>query len=450
MLEKIKLRKSSLIAYFYAFMMKMKKIYSIFWILLMVGLLFSCKKNEESLPLIVIETPGNMADYKVGDSIAVKATITHDRRLSFVRVQLIDGQPIPLLTPRYLYPDGSSFTVDILYPLDDLAMESGIYELMITASDYENRSHSYRSIQINGLVQEFQKLLVFCTPNSLNTLVYGVEQNDSAELIFDLPYGYYASAVNCTDRQLFMIREQAAVLMAYDLDELEFIFGIEGVVPYPEFNSVVIFDRLAWACCDNGDIKAYDNISYPRYVSESSPDTVPVLLSPGDDYVVAYCEARVGPRRFLRQYYRATGVFRDAMEIPYRLVAMFRGEAGEVIGIWSENGSSGIIVYHPEGNYLAEEYVLPQGEVHDAVSAGPNKFLICHESGIYEYLHEVPYIPSWMGGFEAEQIAYDQSRQLVYLSNANVVSIYSYGNATLVDEFTMPYPVSDLQIQYNK
>lgn len=410
----------------------------------------SCKKSEEKLPQIVIEMPGNMAEFNVGDSIPVKATVTHNRRLSFVRVQLIDGQPISLLTPRYLYPEGSSYSLDILYPLNDLAMESGVYELMITASDYENRSHSYRNIQVGGIEQEFQKLMVFCAPNSLNTLVYGVGQNDSMELIFDLPYGYNASAINNLDRQLYMIKEQAAALLAYDLDEQDYIFGIEGVVPYPEFNSVVLHDRLAWACCNNGYIKAYDKVSYPQYVSVSSPDSVPVRVCPGDTYVVAYCEARGGPKRYLRQYYRTTGVFRDAIEIPYRTIALFNGEAGEVIGIWSENGSSGIFVYHPEGNFLAEEYVLPQGEVFDAVPSGSNKFLICHESGIYEYLHEIPYIPSWLGAVEANKIAFDQSRELVYLSRANVVSVYSYENATLVDQITMPYPVSDIQIQYNK
>ncbi len=108
-----------------------------------------------------------------------------------------------------------------------------------------------------------------------------------------------------------------------------------------------------------------------------------------------------------------------------------------------------MFVYNSVDYNLEEEIPLPAGLISGGVQISSNVFLISHENGIYQYNHETKTVIAWLTGVEADVIAYDDLRQLVYFSEDEKVYVCRVTDAVTVQEITLPYEILNLHIQYN-
>jgi hypothetical protein len=76
-------------------------------------------------------------------------------------------------------------------------------------------------------------------------------------------------------------------------------------------------------------------------------------------------------------------------------------------------------------------------------------YLISHDTGIYHYIHASKTLVELLPGVDANAIAYDHTRLLLYFAENEKISVYRVDNAEIIDEIILPYPVLDLHIQYN-
>ncbi len=423
--------------------------------ILLIGLignlmLISCKKTDDTPPTMSIQSPGDHAEFYVGEVIPVIGSVSHHKAIAFVRILLQNDLQQPVLDPWYSYPGTTTFAIDKDYPIYDTLLETGIYTLVITSSDGENRKNVYRTLRINGINQKFQKALAVCIPNSLNTYVYGIDDGNNSNILYDLPYGYIDSDISSANRQFYFIKPEPSRLFAYNLDEPELDYSIDAGLPYPFISDIEYSEPLVFTAAGNGIITAYDRTGYPNYVTLSSNDSVPYLVHSHYNVVLTYCERRGGPEKYIRQYYRATGVFKTGYQIGVSVIALFSADEETALILWNEYGNSGLYLFDAASNIITFNYNLPSGEIRHAVETGLGTFLISHELGIYEYDHHSGLLSEWYSDLDTETLAFDRTRNVVYSTNGADVKIINYSNKDIISEFTMPYPVKMIHIQYNK
>ena len=409
----------------------------------------SCEKqNDDTLPSVSILAPTELEEFSVGDSIRVIADISHGSPVSSIKVSLLNGNSIPVLDPIYIFPGATAFHLDRYFPVDE-NLESGLYTLLVSATDGTNTRNVYLKLSIRGLERFFERAIAICRPNTLKTLVYSIDEDGAFQNIRSLDYGYTDSDISSDQRQLYILKPNPDILYAYKLEDISEDYSITASPPYPIYNDVSYYNLFTYVATGNGYIKAYDKNGYPAFLTAPNVDTIPKLVKRHFSYVIAYCERRGGPERFLRQYHAGTGIFRAGIKINFSAVEIFSTSPDFVVLLGNKETESSVFVYNSVDYNLEEEIPLPAGLISGGVQISSNVFLISHENGIYQYNHETKTVIAWLTGVEADVIAYDDLRQLVYFSEDEKVYVCRVTDAVTVQEITLPYEILNLHIQYN-
>ncbi len=427
-----------------------RRIARTFFFIFLLWVAAGCTKSEDaSPPSIYVYTPVNNEEFSAGDSIHVTATITHKYLLEYARITLWNNFNIPVLDPIYVYMNDYGYNLDEKYPLDD-GLETGSYILVLTASDGYNSANAFRTVQVKGVDKSFERVLAVCRQNTLNTIVYGIDTSGGFQNVIELGYPYAGSDISSGQRQLFMLRPDPYVLHAYDIGDLSEDFSIEAQPPYPVFNHVSYDEPLLYLCSGNGDIRGYEMNAYPAYITPVNEDTIPMMANRQYDLVLAYCERRGGPERFIRQYYSATGVFRTSLKINFTVAGFFGLEQGSVLVFGNSGDESSIYLYDAHNNYLAGKWDMPPGNIRGVEQVASSTYLLNHDAGIFLYVHSTGALSLWQEGTDAMAMAFDHTRQLLYYAEDAVVRVRRLSDAALVQEIALPSEVLNLHIQYNR
>lgn len=409
-----------------------------------------CKKDEAP-PQILVTSPADNNSFAVGDSIPVLAQITHSKEITSVKISLLNADGIPILVPKYIYPSATSYTIDYEYPINK-NLESGTYSLMVSAGDGITTTRVYTAITIAGVGRYFEQLIAVCRPNNLKTNLYGIDADGNYENILNLDHGYTDSDISSGQRQLYMLKPSPDILFAYNLDSLsEIYYSVTASPPHPQYNSVSYYNypSLAYVPNGNGEIRGYDQFGSSIYVTPVNVDTIPVQCWKHDNVILAFCERRGGPARFIRQYYSGTGVYRIDLKINFNIEDLFSLDP-DLAAVFGNNDTTGrAYIYDVTGNALYSEIQIPDGYIRQVVQISEKVFLIAHENGIYKYDYNTFSISMWLPGVDADVMVYDELRQYVYYAVDERVYLYRYSDAALLQEVTLPNEVLNLLVQYN-
>lgn len=428
--------------------------YSFLWVSLCCMLLFfsSCEKNKDKpLPQILLTSPQELDDFFAGDSIPVIAQITHTMEIVSVKISLVNGEGIPVLVPKYIYPGSSSYALDYEYPITE-NLPSGSYNLLISAGDGNNTAKVYTQLIITGVGRFFEQAIAICQPNTLNTYLYGIDADGEYENILNLDHGYTDSDISYDQRQLYILKPSPDILYAYDLDSIsEEDFSVIASPPYPEYHSVSYFQfpSLAYVPNGNGEIRGFNSQGSPIFITPVNTDTIPLLCYQHDNMMLAYCVRRGGPERFIKQYYEGTGVYRAGLKIYFNVVDIFSLDPDLAMVFGNDDTTVRAYVYDITGNVLYNEIPLPEGLISQVVEISTGRYLIGHENGIYLYNRNDASTSIWMAGVEVDVLVYDDLRQYVYLAKENEVFMHRFNDAALLQQVFLPYEVSNLLIQYS-
>jgi len=418
----------------------------------MIMSLYSCeKKKDESPPQLLVTSPAAMESFLVGDSIHVKAEISHTSSITYIKIALVNDDGIPMLVPKYIHPAGTSYSLDYKYFINK-NLESGTYSLLVSVGDGTNTAKKYTPVEITGIGRFFQKLLAVCRPSSLKTIIYAIDADGNYANVMNLDHPYTDSDISSDQRQLYLLKPSPDILYGYDLDSLSEDFSVMASPPYPQYNSVSYFKypSLAYTPNANGEIRGFDNLGSSLYITPTNPDTIPMQCWHHDNMILAYCERRGGPQRFIRQYYKGTGVFRADLKINFSILEIFSQTPDQAV-IFGNNDSTGkAYIYDVTGNALYIDLPVPQGLISHVVQISEEIYLVAHENGIYKYDHDGYSWSLWLDDVEADVLTYDDLRQFVYIANGEKVMVYNYNNFAQIQEISLPYEVLNLHVQYNK
>lgn len=421
-----------------------------FALLLGLLLLAACKKDENSSkPEISLYSPVEYASFYVGDTMPVVGRVAHNNMISSIKIVIKDKNTNPVTIPQFLYPNSYTYDLNFGYPIDANALESGMYTLVITATDGSNSSNLFRNIMITGEEKLFEAAVVITRPSILKTYVYSIGWDWELENILNTDFGFTHAELSSRIRKLMLTKPNPSKLLAYDLDDIEEDEWLAAEPPYPLFNDILYDDMLTYVASANGDIKGVNQLGSTVYVTPLNSDTIPYLLHRYQNYMLSYCERRGGPERFLTQHYMGTGVFRTTSKIDFSIVSMFSMETSGCILFGKHEEGCSIYEYHPDEPYLNKMRDLPAGNLIDVVDITSGNYLLAHSAGILYFSANNGHLWEWKPGFQTEIMSFDQTRGLLFCAYGQDISVFRIDTGELVKEFKLSYPVYDLFIQYN-
>jgi len=423
----------------------------ILYITIVCILLEACKKGDEEAPSLSISQPIENEQYQAGDTIRVKGIASDDEQVTSIKISLLDGNYTSVVTTKYIQPNVKEYILNEDFILDEPNLVSGVYTLQVSATDGENTSNAFISLNIVELDFVFEKLVAFCQPNTLKTYVYSINAEGEVHNILNLSHGYVDSDISSRHRQLYVVKPEPSILSAYNLDFLSEDYAVHASLPYPFFSDVHnnVWD-MTYVASANGDIKAFNPNGSISMLTQTSTDTIPVMVLRQGLYLVAYCERRGGPQKYLRKYQTFTGAWLASVDIDITANDLFFSDGNMSFVFGNDDVGGCIYPYHVPDNVLENRVGIPSGNLHCTSQLGTFSFLIAGDDAIYRYDYYNGNLIEWMPLGLAGSMAFDWTREIVYIARGSVITVASLSDATILKEIQMPYKVLKIHVQYNK
>lgn len=143
----------------------------LFCLICLLAVLFSCNKPEDTQPpSLLIHAPTAGESYNALDTLFVDFEVTDDVVVQQVLVELITAAGALAHPGKAAVVCNAGERVTLVYPLDNIHLESGQYYLRFTASDGSNNKSAFVELQLFEVPLALEAV---CWIEGGNTLRYG-------------------------------------------------------------------------------------------------------------------------------------------------------------------------------------------------------------------------------------------------------------------------------------
>ena len=227
------------------------------WLMLplLIVAVMSCEKTDDINPDVKIISPLG-GSYSVMDTIRVRAKISDNEIIKTVSVMLLDLDNQVVCPSNTYSVSASSYSLDVLFLIDNLYLESGKYYLVVEASDGFNTQKKYVSIIVGGLDRSLEDILIVEKDN-LKTSIYSIM--NGKVLLKEFQFEYQDFIYNPYSEQ-YVFLSNDGILTAYSKEDVEELWRVENLnsPSYPYQGSLFYKDQLTYVSTYSGEIRAYN------------------------------------------------------------------------------------------------------------------------------------------------------------------------------------------------
>lgn len=427
----------------------MKKLLFLFLCFSLV--LFSCKKKDEISPYVKITSPTAYSNYNVLDTLAVTGTISDNEQLEYVKLSLLNEDNITVATAVTLFPEAKEYALNHEFIIDNILLESGEYNLLVTASDGENETRKYIEITLNEAVRELTGILFTETPSS-NSVVVKIIKPDLSVEQFAYAAGDFSSAAASSKNQLFyMAGSQTGSLRAFSMLTHAELWSVPAnpLSGAPYFSDVYEDDGTLYVSFFDGMLKAFDKNGTVKQQIDVGGYNCFKIFKMGN--LIFSEQQQIGTtNRRLAVYDAESAAQVQAVELDMELVAFCKRNDDNVF-VFGNSANQGYMKnYVISDNGFWEPHALESGLVLSAQRVDDNSFLIGQQGAVYYYTYNPNSLVAYLPGVTASCITYEPLNSLVILSQTSSVSLYNYNNALLLQSVEAASAIKSLRLLYNK
>lgn len=420
-------------------------------IFMITASLFSCTKDSnESNPVLEIVSPVAGTIYTAGDTIRVSIHLPEQQQLDNLEINLTDSNNQPVLASSTVDDPNSNSDVQIDYILDDLSLEGGSYYLKVKAIRGNSYTNAFVSLQIIATEREFKYPLLIGKAGSNQYRALSYKGNWTE--VYSRQGDYSGSAINSAKQLLYMAGASEAGIASYNLANGK----TEWTIPpklIPEgrwFEGVYFFDRQLHACYYEGYIKAFDNLGQTEYTTALSfPDSPIYCCRFGNYLAVALHDFRTETNS-LALYFIPGGTLYRLYSPVIATSAMVEYDNRHLLIFGNIDGQAAIQLLDQNLGTVSYLKKLDSDSICKVSIMDQNNMIISGRQNIYWYRYNLNSMSVFAENIPNARIACETIGQVVYATSDSKMYRFSYPLGSLIDEVSVPDPVVDLHLVYNK
>ncbi len=424
-------------------------------IFLLLLQLFSCKKEEDTQdPVIAIHLPVADHTYNVYENVPVTADVTDETKITSVVISLVSDNYTPVYIGLHLPVSSPHMSVNTQYTLGDIHLETGLYYIMITASDGTNDVRAYQPIHIIGVPRALKKIFVTTGSSTSATNMSVIDSTFISAVSYHTFNGdYQGSSVSSYYQQVFMCGNYTGPYASLELPLSSVKFSIAPLISgNPYFTSYYPEDKKNYIARFDGTIKGYNNNGDVVYSGTANVGYYVTRMVMNDGYLVASEQSKTSPSKLLVSFF-TTGTPEQQTPITQDIVAFCEQDENNVFVFGNVAGQGVIQLFDRINNNLWNpyNYALPVGSILSAVKIDPNTYLIGLSNGtIYKYQYLSSSLTVYAAGYTAIQLKYDDVENRIYVAEQNSVSAIDYPSTTYIGSVTSAENIKDISLLYNR
>ena len=420
--------------------------------LILLAFLFSClvacRENEDTvIPEVVFHEPQANENIMLPDTLYVDVTVTDDKNINSISVNILNADHIPVVTGQNYFPDMTEYQVKTSFVLDDKAMESGTYQLQVIAFDGYNTKTSYLDLEITEIPRELLGFIAVTAPQSFLSKITRLTPEYDIDTQFTIQQACRMTAIHSLWERFLFVSDEPSVMMAYNTFSFEPEWQFDAVPPRPEITDLVTDAQILFATA-NADAGILDIDGNGVMRTMAFANMVFTHLA-ADETCIYVSQQSVGAKNpELTVFYRVTGAVcaRKMIADPIAGIVAMNGIALVFVG---KDGGTDILRFNPENFILNKINELPGEEFVSLTKIDEENVLILTTQRAVNYNNYYDRFDE----FTAE--VYDFCRyvalsDVLYFVRGHSVFAYSHDTGALVNEMVFDDTIVDFQILYNK
>lgn len=427
----------------------MQSIRDIVFLILMgaaIAVVFSgCRKTDETLPQIVVESPGALQQFIVPVDLPIIAEFSDDMALETITVELRTSNLQPTGVAMSLAVSGNFFQLDTILPLNDVKLASGRYFLRYTAFDGTNLRSTYQEIHVTGVARAFVDVYgVTSGPGSSL-----VQWNNNVQQSMVTHTGQVeAAAIDSWHQRYFVNLNTPGELHVFDLQDnaQDWSFAVPGLPPAAatgkgffradERRYFMLKQASSVVTAGSGGVEKTVEIAFSVNHTVQS-------FSLNNAHIVSLQKEFSGSNKRLVSSFRSSGAFVNSIPLLAEPVDVCFTGGDEFLVLLNNGGSGELHLYDASANNLVFIQNIPLGV---ALVESNGEILVLTYSGSYRYQNGgVQLISSSL----AVHVAYEELSNTFFLAEGNQINRYD-AVGILLETRTASAPLEAVLLLYNK
>jgi len=416
------------------------------------SLLFSCKKDEDNtLPIIQITTPTTNSYFSITDTIQVTSEISDNEIITSVSVYILNDKAQNISGTQSFTVNAQKFTLNTAIILDDIRIESGSYDIVVSASDEYNNKKSYQRISLITVNKELEKIYLI-TEDLTNT--YILEEDLTKSFVQKYIYtGLLCDAeVNSYYNSLLLL-SKSGDLISLNTENYQTFWQNSNLnnSPYEYKGRLLVNDYLVYTSQKNNSIVAYsyDNFIKKTSISENTSNNSN-LFCIQNDYIVGNSYSNgIGVNK-IEKYYYSTGIYQTSINLNYEPVEFLPSYDNSVLIFGNSGSNATISAFYLLYNTLQERYTFDNENILAVCKISDKDFIVSTNQNTYMFDAEAQNAYILQAAYSPQAIFYEEINNLVYCTLNNEVKIFTLPYFQEYNTITSSYNVKEVLFKYNK
>lgn len=412
-------------------------------------LFFSCRKDDETNPVLVVNTPLNMVSFGYLDVVTISGSATDDQGLKSIKIEVLDENQNATDFSMELNVNNTQYDYSKSFELDDKHMSSGKYYFKVSAIDKAgNRDSEFIEFNYSELAKE---LLGIAMINKVSNNVYDFHFFDNSQVNFIQTYtgNFQSLLADSYHEQIWLSAGSSGSLLTYDLanDVITWQKSPQSSL-HPYFGNLHQMEADFNVAMARGDSKVVSmdkqGIINRTFTLNAGASGEEILQH--NNYVLI--EEVINNNHYLVTYVRSTGARVHQLLFSEDIISIQRKDVDEVFVLTSGISSSHLYLYTYLSNSTYEPHSMDPGSASDFVVIDQNEVIIAHSAGLQRFTIDNNSLVT-ISSDVASQLAYDALSGIVYANVNNNLNGYDHlGNSA--GSISTGINLSSFALYYNK
>ncbi len=437
----------------------------LFILLVIVTSISSCRKEQdERAPQINILSPSEFSNFSVGDQIIVEVSVSDDKNLEYVRVDITNLNQARVAGPvEYFNFSGTSDQRSIGIDIDNVQLESGIYYIRAIVGDGENERVEFLEISLSELPLKLRRIFAFKALNPNSTDIDSLDrQNLNWVSAGSASFGFGKAQIFSGANEIQFLAGSGSGLEFRDGIDLSLIQSHSlpsGGFPNPFWKSSYLDEAGQKYYCSSSDgkIRSYrpggiTDLNF-EIGSSSSPSTIAV----NNNYILVEQNFIGQGLDQIAMYFTGSGSFMQSAVIESDLIDIIPYTESKVLLFGNlSNGDGKVWIFDIAANgYSAALSLSDYQLIKTAIRGGGNTYFLADESGIHKF--ELSSGGTLSNGGQVllgdyTQLSIDKLSGALYAleSSAQRLDIINTFNLSVVESIDLPFGTQQFGLMYNR
>ena len=413
--------------------------------------------DDTNDPHIKFINPKKSDSYKVPDTIQVKAKISDDKNIEWVKVALVDNNGQSICSSIAIENiDGNEYFLNEKYPLNNMQLETDEYNLRIEASDGPNTTKEERYLSISELKKKIKNFLVITKSNSEEVSVTKLDSNyGNKQFIFSEPTDYLDSRYNSSNQQLIISGKTNYDTKAFNIPDytMDWSVPVSGNSQNSSFTSLEANDKLIALGSSEGFIELFDKDGNNMKKLHCNSGLHPYELEIMENRVAA--AEKISAVNYLTVYYTDGGIIDEQKSIGGEIIGLYtrKGDYSEntrLVIIGNKMGRGCIWHYRISDNNLWKASELTYEKIYTACRISDENYLAGTGQHIREHTYDPGSTVRWVENMSPDRLEYEPVTKTVIAIKNKTIYFYDWESASLKNTVQMNDQVLNVHFVYNK